>query len=1035
MFKLDCSELQNEIRIHERFSYEQIEKIKNHIKNQPEKTVSYGQLYDLFCEMGFILTEEEYTVLYQKIIQSRQNSITWNEFCDFLIYLFQQEDSSVQRETVSFFSEPTIKNSEHKTPVICIRTLDHISDEGNETKAGGACVTASKDGQINFWSADLEVNKTGVSKSHYLKNTPTWVLDVVALADIDVICISSTERELRFYDIIATNFNLCMVIRNIPWAICTMYYAFFPNGDHYSRLIMGDLGGNVNVLIFSTRSRDLFQTRAGTIIIEFTWAEIKFETYYVAAEIHKTEMTSSSGGVVAIDNRDSKLLFKTPLGVTSFALDENSRILATGGPDTFLRLWDIFLPEKAAATLSGHHAGICFIFIQSKEKKIYSIDVEKIIKVWHLIDQNLLHTFVNLIHITGSESTLAYAYNSSERKLLIAGRKIITLKCYPELKFNLTTDGSSHAGFVSVVLYNKLFKNIVTCGFDSNIIVWNLWKGTPDLILKKCHSIKQYGNVIDIPITAACFGCPLEKFLLTGAKNGSLKIWNYTIGVCIRNMCIENGFDVISVIWIPDRILVSDRNHIITEFSDVEGEECLVEPKSWSQLHNGSVSAAAYKPGEILVTGACSGEIILWRIHNRHPYRKYLLGKPTEFVQITFDKNIRKKKNEKHEKPKMAIKAALLKKKSISYNTQVSLNGSRSEYQKKEKLSEVLSNPTMILDQNILKDDETIQLQISVQSIIILCTRPQRKDYGSILVALKNGYIQVYSSHQLGGYIKEYNAIHKTNDYVMCMKTDRKEQFLFTGTAFGYIKTWLIENYCVPKAEHKKICMPLLRLQFIFMREDRVLGRAKRIIRNQPEPILLNSYKAHTCSITSIEYIEKTKILVSGSHDYSCRLWTLGGRYLGTLGGWFNLNKILSTQPIINEEGNFRIPPDIKRVASSTTLKVLSGKYDDQLEKLTQKDIKMENIAATSTQKSFPFNKNFGKPLTEPLLGKHFKLDIDGKVFQAPILDSSLPHIPVWEHLEIAETVDIERPPTPEILKKAKNLDYMDYCCTDQKKE
>lgn len=61
--------------------------------------------------------------------------------------------------------------------------------------------------------------------------------------------------------------------------------------------------------------------------------------------------------------------------------------------------------------------------------------------------------------------------------------------------------------------------------------------------------------------------------------------------------------------------------------------------------------------------------------------------------------------------------------------------------------------------------------------------------------------------------------------------------------------------------------------------------------------------------------------LFSSSTDHSCRIWTLSGRYVGTLGSPINWEKLSPTeQP--KDDYKFRIPPDIKRIASSTTLQV-----------------------------------------------------------------------------------------------------------------
>lgn len=65
--------------------------------------------------------------------------------------------------------------------------------------------------------------------------------------------------------------------------------------------------------------------------------------------------------------------------------------------------------------------------------------------------------------------------------------------------------------------------------------------------------------------------------------------------------------------------------------------------------------------------------------------------------------------------------------------------------------------------------------------MIFLSTRPMRADCGTLLVALENGTIQVWSHHVGGGYITSFSAIHKAGDYVITMISDSNDEFLFTG--------------------------------------------------------------------------------------------------------------------------------------------------------------------------------------------------------------------------------------------------------------
>jgi len=60
----------------------------------------------------------------------------------------------------------------------------------------------------------------------------------------------------------------------------------------------------------------------------------------------------------------------------------------------------------------------------------------------------------------------------------------------------------------------------------------------------------------------------------------------------------------------------------------------------------------------------------------------------------------------------------------------------------------------------------------------------------------------------------------------------------------------------------------------------------------------------------------------SGSVDHTVRLWSFGGRYLSTLGTFRDWVPILPTIPVEKYFDNYRLPVDIKRFASFTTLKV-----------------------------------------------------------------------------------------------------------------
>lgn len=78
-------------------------------------------------------------------------------------------------------------------------------------------------------------------------------------------------------------------------------------------------------------------------------------------------------------------------------------------------------------------------------------------------------------------------------------------------------------------------------GMDSNIMTWDLWKGKLLFVVRKAHVQHILGEDRPMSISSAIFS-PSKVYLLTGAVDGSVKIWNFTIGTCLRTMNIESDW-------------------------------------------------------------------------------------------------------------------------------------------------------------------------------------------------------------------------------------------------------------------------------------------------------------------------------------------------------------------------------------------------------------------------------------------------------------------------------------------------------------
>uniref|UniRef100_A0A1I8PB56 WD repeat-containing protein on Y chromosome n=1 Tax=Stomoxys calcitrans TaxID=35570 RepID=A0A1I8PB56_STOCA len=1070
---MDALELTDDLeqteRLHDWLTESEIERL--HSRFLERKKLSYAELREEFENLDIHFSDTEYNRLFCKINENRDLKCNWSEFISYLAFRFQDDDPSSQKEALvlPISSAPIVKKSEHRSPVCCISLMktetDLIVDEGdqNEDNADGeeideeaeerqrrianlsvsdtpenmgVWITGSKEGQIRFWLPHLKSFRSGTSESVHLKMS-TCILAIQALSDVSVVCTASTERELRFHDTAGPTFTLRIVIRIMPFPVCCMSYSFYANGKTNSRLIMGDFGGNVRILEFKPHLRGPFQAKTGTALVQTFWSDIlkgkmplfivheyrnihselvkqvffsfRLNSLFCAAEYFNTKKYRNICPGLIVANGDERTKFIIQAGVTTFYVDEKNNMVITGGPDFFVRLWDIYIPAKPLRVLEGHNSGIVMVFAQPDEKKVFSVDFRKVIKVWDLKEYVLLQTFDDLVRLIPSETSLAYYYHAYMRVLLVGGRNLVIVKCNPRVRMDIT-DGNTHAAPVSVVLYNRLFRNVVTCGLDSYIIVWDPWMGQRKVIIKHCHTRRMYGENTDIAITAACFN-PFEKLLLTGAQDGSVKIWDYNNAVCIRNMSITPEYEVTAVIWIVHRIFAIGWDQQVTEFYDVEGREHS-DPIKWPIFHSDVITCADVKLGEAVVTSTCSGELVFWNLQSGQPYRRYNVDTPELFIKIKYRPEDEDNPQDEEDESRQSYHMNVLRfvRQSVS-----------------ERIREVELKEGRIGNMMTESGEERMpskqSLPISVQAVLFLQTRPMTTEHGTVLVALHSGIIQVYSHHRRGGFLKQFDAIHKTGDCVSAMTTDRENRFLFTGTAFGYIKIWLIENFCVPESEKVPINMPLLRLQFIFLQNERFLTRAKRAVRRQPWPLLLSSYKGHMKGIKTLAYISKPKILITGSHDCSCRLWSLGGRYLGTLGTLLPWMTFSPFQPVEEDKTIYRMPPDIKKVASTTTMKVLTGNQMDNFTLSYGKST--QDVREVFDDKDSPHLHC--KILPEPILGKHFQLPGRSATEQFIDLDGTTSYVPVFSQLKIHEAGDLDRPCTPPALQRVANESYMDF--------
>ncbi|KAJ8721737.1 hypothetical protein PYW07_002512 [Mythimna separata] len=1000
------------VALHDRCSIADMLKMRNAFQQASGQEMTAAEFRDLLKTLLHVdYDDEEFKIMFLKMNTSRSGKVDWEEVVSHLILGYFGNDEENKRELLQppILGLPVVMRSEHTHNISRICFSPTVEKDRSTDHSQGTYISVSRDGMVNWWSLDMKLLRTAHSSSTHLKVHTTWVTDMVCMPDVNIIAISSTERDLRFYDCTAKTFALKIVITSWEDMICTMHYHFSQDIKEPSMLICGDVGGNVRLLLFSPVLRGPFKNEPGRVFISLRHVDLQRRGYLLPElrllelrRLHKEwvrqvgyyaslhcvlSCSTCPDSLFMCDIRGFKIqsssVIRLEKGIQCFTFDEEAHVLATGGPDCTVRVWSPFVPTKANLTFIGHHAGIICIVLQNKGQTVYSLSRDRIIRVWDVQSQACIQTYKDIPATLAENTPISAVYNPTTRQFILAATRIAIVLLDEQLN-PLHTDGFTHSRTVSKVLYNPLFKVIITCGMDSFIINWDPLTGKRNVLIREAHVRVLHAQVIPVEITAACFD-PGHLMLLTGARSGELKVWNFNTGVCLRRMTIEHMCEVTGCFWVEGRILAVGWNRHVVEFEDTGMS---IYGKSWETRHTDDVLAAAVRPPLTLVTATYNSELVLWKLETGQPYRRYNCREPSRLVKMLSGKRDIKSTTAADKSEQIRKKfPAILK---------LSKGTGRGKVDPSEAIKKAAARRVSAVQMPVRAQS---MRHLAVHACIFLHTRPQHVRVASFLLALENGYVQCWSDHSAGGHQGSFQAIHMAGDYVSAFATDEYNVFLFTGTTMGYIKVWLLINYLTNQTVH--VSMPRLRLLFPFLWRDRIEGRAKRCKRGQPLPMLLNSYRGHMRSVTTIAYIDEFELVLTGSADYSVRVWRLSGEYLQTLGSFVPWTLDVT-----------RVPPDVKKVASFTTFKVWNGGEVSHFVPGQQAVDALRHIGEDELRRG-----SFGAPPAEPLLGNHFVLPRRPERVARIVLDESLPIIPLYAHMRMSSTQPVRRPPTPELVR------------------
>ncbi|MBN3300586.1 WDR49 protein, partial [Amia calva] len=557
--------------------------------------------------------------------------VDWDEFCTYMLLQYNERDYAGHHKDTFLSTQPLIKHclynkQEPTTRILAVPVPQPLR-----------FVSISKEGTLTIWNRNLRILKTQEVSSEPSeavggrRRFRNWTTDAVYMTNVHKIAVATTSRDIHFFDLSTANcfeeFHL-FGINNVPTCLSYWYDTKSPGSP--SLLLWGDDGGDVSLLWFLRPQVGMFETSFTNeegpqrVFMQDIHGHSRLLSYQRIVGVHQETIRricyqshgdliiassgSSSSSLVIMDTARKKKSYTwainkaicvSPLqGVTCFDFCKSLNLLVTGGMDHRVRLWNQYVTSRPVAVLEGHYMTVLDVAIYEPLGQIFSYSKDAVLKVWDIVSQRCLRTLV--------------------------------------LKFPCVQAGRTleHGDFPFLLVPTAPHVLLVVTGCDdSTVAVWDVDTGTKCLQLSGVHGQEE--------ITCMAFDSTLRR-LVTGARNGTIKVWNLQNGHNLHKLEAAAEAEVTGVVCLQDnKLLTVGWSQQIALYSITDPGSIYVQADlSWKagQAHKDDILAVDYCPTlGLLATASYDGELILWNLDTQRP-QVYLRRAPPTPVQPPVDK-------------------------------------------------------------------------------------------------------------------------------------------------------------------------------------------------------------------------------------------------------------------------------------------------------------------------------------------------------------------------------------------------------------
>ncbi|XP_021776827.1 EF-hand calcium-binding domain-containing protein 8 isoform X3 [Papio anubis] len=576
--------------------------------------------------------------LFLKVDSDCEGFVTWQKYVDYMMREFQgKEDMQKSQYRLHFYLPMRVVPLNHGCEVVKVVFLIH------RFKKIGCFLTVTKDGILQFWSESFSlISSFRLNQTQQLYNQPMWVVDMVCLHNMNLIAVASTKQKIDFFDI--SDRKCVPAFTFIDLDSCALVMDYWSD-YHRGVFCYGDAKGNVIVFTSENVTSGLFNPRILPRASKWDhWIKVSmrkllneksslYRSYRLKA-LHpnwcqQVKFIPQMNLVVSCSAVEKSSLVLTVLpakasekpklsvlhvrkGILCFDYCPERNFLVTGGYDAFIRLWNPFVSKRPVWLMKGHQTSVTHILVDSRNSSILiSVSKDKNIRVWDMLDYICLQSFCGKFFALGNCPITSAYFFEKDNTLICSTYSIGILKGYLEAQGPIKArKRTTHCSPLCAVLYSKIFKQVVSGCLRGTVSVWEVVTG------RKTMEFSVSGGQ-HVELTAMALD-ESERCLLTGLRDGTMKMWNYNIGKCLLTFPNPDQLEISGIIHMNKVFYVTGWSKRITHFLFHKTKPVLL-CYHWQTYHTEDILSMAKYQNQFLGTSSYSGDILFWNTGTLKP--------------------------------------------------------------------------------------------------------------------------------------------------------------------------------------------------------------------------------------------------------------------------------------------------------------------------------------------------------------------------------------------------------------------------------